>query len=131
MNYFTYLFVINVVFQISWEGKILSIAGHTKDPSETVSGLSYFIWWFGDLFYVFIFVIMFRYFYASEGIWSTNLYLVKFEDLWEATGNIVTSDSILLLGVNFPVLNITKYAFFFTFPFKPMQNFFEKMSKSI
>lgn len=61
---------------------------------------------------------MFRYFYASEGIWSTNLYLVKFEDLWEATGNIITSDSMLLLGVNFPVLNITKYAFLFYFSFQ-------------
>lgn len=30
------------LFQISWDDKILSIAGHTKDPSETVTGFIYF-----------------------------------------------------------------------------------------
>jgi len=78
--------------QISWGNKILSIAGHTKDPTETVIGFHMFH--FHNFFLYFLCLLslilsgaVFYAFNDSEGIRSADLYLVELKDIWEATGN--------------------------------------------
>lgn len=117
-----YFSIISLLLQIPWDNKLLSIAGHTKDPSETIQGRNcYFLSFPYDVMFpvtinhfisrciehldlgLYSYIMLCNNFFFllshdSEGIWSTDLQLVSLKDLWKATGILSVSLVICTLA---------------------------------